>query len=240
MKSDAGSEPEPDRAQGDQGADRRADGGAERGAAARLARAGVAVHVAAEAGQVVLAGRRRIEGIDFVAREAEAEQRLQRGVRLDALVEVTADDARHSHPPPDLEAAHFDARHAHERSVLRDRAPRDAQALLRQQRRELRIRQRTRRIFGRDELLQQRAHRRRRGRRRRLRWRACREKKCLNSNTPRGVAMYLLLVTRHTVDSCRLDCAGDLLQRERLHRDFAVLEEAAAGARRSLRRRAGW
>src|SRR3977135_2687575 len=30
-----------------------------------------------------------------------------------------------------------------------------------------------------------------------------REKKCLNSNRPRGVAMYLLLVTRQTVDSCR-------------------------------------
>src|SRR5947207_2422126 len=29
------------------------------------------------------------------------------------------------------------------------------------------------------------------------------EKKCLNSNKPRGVAMYLLLVTRQTVDSCR-------------------------------------
>ncbi len=30
-----------------------------------------------------------------------------------------------------------------------------------------------------------------------------REKKYLSSNTPMGVAMYLLLVTRETVDSCR-------------------------------------
>ena len=30
-----------------------------------------------------------------------------------------------------------------------------------------------------------------------------REKKYLSSNTPTGVAMYLLLVTRETVDSCR-------------------------------------
>ena len=32
---------------------------------------------------------------------------------------------------------------------------------------------------------------------------ASREKKYFSSNTPTGVAMYLLLVTRETVDSCR-------------------------------------
>ena len=52
-----------------------------------------------------------------------------------------------------------------------------------------------------------------------------REKKYLSSNTPTGVAMYLLLVTRETVDSCRPSSLGDLAQAERLHRHRPELEE---------------
>ena len=47
----------------------------------------------------------------------------------------------------------------------------------------------------------------------------------MSSKTPTGVAMYLLLVTRETVDSCRPSSVGDLAQAERLHRHRAELEE---------------
>jgi hypothetical protein len=52
-----------------------------------------------------------------------------------------------------------------------------------------------------------------------------REKKYLSSNTPTGVAMYLLLVTRETGRLVQPELVGDLAQAERLHRHRAELEE---------------
>src|SRR5690349_21709173 len=55
-------------------------------------------------------------------------------------------------------ATYFDARHPHQRSIFGDRSARDAQSLLGEKRRELRIRERPRRIFSRDQLFQERAY----------------------------------------------------------------------------------
>ena len=51
------------------------------------------------------------------------------------------------------------------------------------------------------------------------------EKKYLSSNTPRGVCMYLLDVTREMVDSCMSMACGDVLEDHRPHAFLAVLEE---------------
>ena len=51
------------------------------------------------------------------------------------------------------------------------------------------------------------------------------EKKYLSSNTPRGVCMYLLEVTREMVDSCMSMACGDVLEDHRPHALLAMLEE---------------
>src|SRR5918992_4682157 len=60
---------------------------------------------------------------------------------------------------PEIGPANIDTGQAHECPVFRNRAPRHAQALLREQARELSIGERRARILRGDELLHDRAHR---------------------------------------------------------------------------------
>src|SRR4051812_8287176 len=170
--------------------------------AAGAARAGIGRRIAAHRQARVLPGRADVEGIHLVARETIAFQALERRIGVEAAVEAAGDNPGH---------------HA----ILRISARRTSTLGRRISARYLVIVRRATRspccarsrassasesgargssaaissfITARTAVAEAAppfsvARRR--------------EKKCLNSKRPRGVAMYLLLVTRHTVDSCR-------------------------------------
>src|SRR5207237_9109698 len=169
--------------------------------AAGAARAGVAVHVAADWRARMLSRRTYVEGVDFAPREALALELLERGIGIEAAIEAAGNDARHqavllkSARRTSTLGRRMSARYlvivrlatrspccassrASSASASGARGPSAAMSAF---------------ITARTAVAEAAPP---------FSVAIRREKKCLNSKRPRGVAMYLLLVTRHTVDSC--------------------------------------
>src|SRR5919201_2525292 len=160
------------------------------------------MHVAADRRTRVLSGRADVEGVDLAAREAVAPQLLKLRVSIEAAVEASGNDPRHqavlliSARRTSTLGRRISARYwvmvrlatlrpccaSSRASSASESGARGSSAAI------------SSFITARTAVAEAAppfsvARRR--------------EKKGLNSKSPRGVAMYLLLVTRHTVDSCK-------------------------------------